>query len=342
MGGARGAQARRRYHQTVRWARSLLVFCAALIALALLSELALRVAPALAPADERERYNARIVMSEDPALVWGLDTGDPQVNADGLRDRDFATAKPADTVRILALGDSVTYGFSLPAEETFAKRLEARLNEDGGSRRYEVLNLGVGGYNTLQELAQLERKGRKYDPDLVLVVYTLNDVLDSKDLLRSIGKLRDAGPAAPWWRRSRLASFVADRVAAPAPESPGQTPPRYFARLYDEPESWGIVEQGFAGFARVSDESGVPVVVVIFPYLDDLRQYQYADLHARVAREAASRGLRVLDLLDVFLGRDASQLRISRADTHPNERGHALAAERIRAYLRTQFPALAG
>jgi hypothetical protein len=72
------------------------------------------------------------------------------INSHGLRDEEFSLAKPADRFRILALGDSFTYGHGVRSEETYVKQLEAMLNHKLGNRgiRYEVLNAGVPGYKS--------------------------------------------------------------------------------------------------------------------------------------------------------------------------------------------------
>jgi hypothetical protein len=135
--------------------------------------------------------------------------------------------------------------------------------------------------------------------------------------------------------RSRLVRFVLDR--ARRLEAPGALPaPRYFAGLYAEPESWSIVADAFAGFGRLSRERELPILVLIFPYLDDLERYQYAPLHRQVAGAARANGLEVLDLYPAFRPHGAAALRLSRSDTHPNRRAHGIAAERLQAWIRSR------
>ena len=67
---------------------------------------------------------------------------------------------------------------SIPIELTFVKRMEARLNEirHPGIGRVEVINLGVPGYDTLNEAAFFRLKGASLSPDVVIVAYVLNGV----------------------------------------------------------------------------------------------------------------------------------------------------------------------
>ena len=101
-----------------------------------------------------------------------------RINAQGMRDdRDFAYAKPAGVRRIVSLGDSFTAGYEVSGEETFSSVLERALRADG--RRVEVLNAGVSGYSTAEEALYLERELFRYEPDLVLVSFYSNDLVDN-------------------------------------------------------------------------------------------------------------------------------------------------------------------
>ena len=72
------------------------------------------------------------------------------INQAGFRDYVYTKHKPAGTFRIIVIGDSTTAGNGVKAlEKTYPKVLEKILNKGQGShRRYEVLNMGVGGYHT--------------------------------------------------------------------------------------------------------------------------------------------------------------------------------------------------
>lgn len=101
--------------------------------------------------------------------------GQAAINSDGLRDKEYARDKPEGVFRIIVLGDSETFSASLPLEDTMPKKLEYVLNENCQGQKFEVLNMGVQGYNTIQELEMLRYKGLKYNPDLVILYYTFND-----------------------------------------------------------------------------------------------------------------------------------------------------------------------
>lgn len=116
-------------------------------------------------------------------LVPNARTLDPSgveyaINASGFRDREHPRARPDDGVRIALVGDSVSFGYGVALEDTFAKRLEGALGHALGTRPVEVLNLGVSGYNPYTEAAWLRGVVLDWSPDLVLVQFCVNDLND--------------------------------------------------------------------------------------------------------------------------------------------------------------------
>ncbi len=109
-----------------------------------------------------------------------------QINSDGLRDREHQLAKPADTFRIAIVGDSYAEGLQVPLEATFWSILEKRLNScSPKQKRVEVINFGVSGYGTAQELITLREQVWKYSPDAVLLTITTNnDITDNSPVLK--------------------------------------------------------------------------------------------------------------------------------------------------------------
>ncbi len=86
-----------------------------------------------------------------------------KTNNHGLRDKDYEYRKPVGKTRILAFGDSITFGEGVEYGERFTDIPEA--NNPG----LEIINLGVPGYGLDQELMLLEREGLKYSPDHVII-----------------------------------------------------------------------------------------------------------------------------------------------------------------------------
>jgi GDSL-like lipase/acylhydrolase family protein len=98
-----------------------------------------------------------------------------QINAHGLRGPDRDYRKPPGTRRILLLGDSFTEGFTVREEATTRAVLESSLRRSGCGD-WEVINAGTMGYGTDQEYLFYQREGRRYEPDIVVVMFFYNDL----------------------------------------------------------------------------------------------------------------------------------------------------------------------
>jgi len=157
------------------------------------AEIVLRVAGYSAP-DFYTLDNSRGYALRPRTEGWFRREGEAyvRINSDGLRDREHAITKPANVVRIALLGDSYAEAFSVAAEDTFWSVMEKKLTECDAfnGKQVEVLNFGVSGYGTGQELITLREQVWKYYPDIVmLAVTTNNDVLDSSRLLKKTDKI---------------------------------------------------------------------------------------------------------------------------------------------------------
>jgi lysophospholipase L1-like esterase len=189
----------------------LAVLLGAAVVILLLCEVGLRMA-GYDPVSDVSQGRAFILRpSATPGLIYELTPGakgtlwdsEVEINSHGFRDREYRLAKPPGVTRIVALGDSITFGNSLPAQVAWPDRLEALYAEEG--KPVEVLNLGVGGYDTWQEEIALEKIGLAFDPDYVFVCYCLNDLaIVSVNLSAILGLERFRG----WMGHSRLAQWV--------------------------------------------------------------------------------------------------------------------------------------
>jgi len=98
-----------------------------------------------------------------------------RINSDGFRGPEYSLHKGRGTYRIIMIGDSVTLSRLTKWEDSLAQRLEAMLSSLCPGKKIEVLNMGVEGYNSIQELELLKSKALKYSPDMVILHYCLND-----------------------------------------------------------------------------------------------------------------------------------------------------------------------
>ena len=122
------------------------------------------------------------------------------INSKGLRDQEHEYQKPDNYLRILLLGDSTAVGFEVRKESTIDTRLENYISNQGIDS-IQVLNAGVRGWGTDQSYLFLKEEGIKYQPDLVVYLFSQNDLENNSTIhrpLRKFGKayfvLRSKGP----------------------------------------------------------------------------------------------------------------------------------------------------
>ncbi len=300
----------------------------------------------------RAAYTSPMRNSANQRLFWELNPESPLVNAAGFRDREFALVRTPGTFRIVALGDSVTFGRGVPLAETWVKVLERALNPNSPeARRTEVLNFGVGGYNTDQEVELYRSRARHYEPDLVIVGYVLNDPLSAAASLRvqsmaakkpAVAKKEGEGdaPSAPAFRNAIADSVLVRMVRnlfGPLGGRPTMGAPRFPKDFHADPEKWAIVTHALDELATITAEDRTAVLVVIFPLLIQLDEYPYREVHEQVARAAQARGFDVLDLHPVLREWDAEDLRLTPEDSsHPNAAAHGVVAAAIHDHLRSR------
>lgn len=114
----------------------------------------------------------------DPVRLWKMMPssimGDMRTNSQSLReDHEIAVPRPPEEIRILALGDSWTFGYLVPQGQTWPDMLEAQLERATG-RPVEVLNAGVPGYSVRQFLMTLEAPGFALDPQVLILPMSHN------------------------------------------------------------------------------------------------------------------------------------------------------------------------
>lgn len=292
------------------------------------------------------------------AEAWGVPV---VINARGYRGREGVPGRYAGT-RVLVLGDSIAFGNYLAVEETFPWQLHELLRSEGS---FEVLNLAVGGYDTVQEVARLRIEGLAYQPDIVVLAYCLNDAGSVSPNLGLMEQVRARQSHRIF--RLLLAHFVADRIEIGQQEAWSRrrndrelfrreyaeqidpigaderelielmqgVPPRHPAGWYADPDRVGRIRHAFEELGSLADEHGFSTVVVVVPWLvGDTSTYPYAGVHRIVEMEARRAGLDTIDVLSAFQAAGMKDLRVHAGDPlHPDGRGHRILAEALRRYV---------
>jgi lysophospholipase L1-like esterase len=267
----------------------------------------------------------------------------------GFRSRYEDTRRRPGVRRIIALGDSFTWGSKIASSDsTWPALLEHLLTQPPQGAPTEVINMGQSGFATGNEEELLRRIGWQFDPDLVIAQWLDNDAYvtrpnfgikpgDPEDIVLV------AKPYRTGWIRNSAILTLLERVLtarfrnvlevnrkAFAPNSPG----------------WLAQVQAFREMGEAGAQHCRPVLLILYPYLFPghwtAETYPEREIHQRVAEAARGAGLDVLDLLPTFLaaGKDLKDWWGTAYDSHPGGAGQLLAASAIAAHIQERgFPA---
>jgi len=98
-----------------------------------------------------------------------------RINSLGFRGAEYPIQKPANTFRILVLGDSITFGQGIEEGEIYTSLLEKALVARHPEQKVDVINTGVMGYSAVDEMNTLSKVGDLLNPDLILIGFYEND-----------------------------------------------------------------------------------------------------------------------------------------------------------------------
>ena len=296
----------------------------------LLGELGARLWTASHPVYDVEMWKyAKLLKKklDDPVLRYGHLQGDAdlmgvrlRINGKGLRGREYPYEKSDRSFRILVLGDSLTLGWGVNQEQTYPSLLEQELNRQSGRGKYEVINAGVGNWNTVQEVKFYWEEGYKYKPDLVILGYCINDA-ETEERYRNHGFLfRHSCLLVLFW--SRWNNFAVrfgwrkDYL-------------KYYRDLYQGGESagWSKTRSALLGLAEYNMNEGIGTLVLLLPELHQPgKYYPFRNIHELLLRTGRELGVPVLDTLNFFAGISPQRLWVAPDDTHPNALAHEIIA----------------
>ncbi len=267
------------------------------------------------------------------------------VNSLGFRGPELRPAQ-AGRLRVLSLGDSITFGVGVPDEIPYPRQLEALLRRDQPALDSEVINGGVQRYFTYQEVEQLKRFGPNLAPQVVTIGVYPNDIGERPegDFTREYENEREQA-ATSFRKRLPLVYLVAKNSAAlelaklvylSSGERENVVIHAYegVATPRDE-RRWAGFERELAGFAAETAARGYDRVVVVIPARRQVMEdYPNSLYPKRVLDTCARLGVPAVSVLDQF----KSSLRAGEDpylpwDGHLSETGHRIVAEALRAEI---------
>lgn len=243
------------------------------------------------------------------------------INSKGLRDYEHTYNK--SSLRILGLGDSVTFGAGVHREDTYLSVLE-RMYDD-----VEIVKGGVNGYEFDQQLTYYKEELWKYDADMVLYSVVLNDPRPTDPR-----KVRQESFTKDFVARNfQLASFVYYTYKGLA--APTDYDDTYFNSIYGlwEGETLDAYLDEVRELEQMLRKEDKELVLVVFPYTQ-----QFASTFARVPQDTLLKfgeeeNITVIDLYPLLASGNWSQHYLARDNVHLSVEGN----REVAAYIHDQL-----
>lgn len=281
----------------------------------------------------------------------------------GLRDdfigEDAPEASAAHAAhRVLFLGDSFVGGYTVDREHLFADLLEDAYEAEG--RQVEVINAGLQGYSTDQQLVWLRENGARFAPDVVVLFPYENDIWwngqpdyvgEPKPQFDAEGALL-SGELPPRPQRSWFADTAIGRLprlfdSPPTITSGDATVPVELASRFVEPpaealEAERVTARLVADIARETEGLGAAFLVAPIPNKAHVRAlaagespsngpFDAARPHRVLSDAAVAAGAMTIDLVTPLVAASKDAPVYYDRDFHLNPRGNGAVAGALHA-----------
>lgn len=262
------------------------------------------------------------------------------LNGSYLRDREFNPQKRPGELRVAVIGDSIAFGWGInDPNNRFGNRLE-RLLRSGG-KDATVYNLGRYGFGTSDEINTFHDH-EFLDFDLVIWQYFLNDMFSTGEnpnptiVSQANDRLKPKGLPAWATQKSVLVEFIYWHLTMGYDETFRELNYAYLAG-YDDPNLLGRHKQQIGTFLGELKTKKIPVIVIIFPFLNHPQLQAKAEPYERQLSEwfEQSGADSVIHVSTAVESIPNNRLVVGRFDNHPNEIVQQLAAEQLYQRIKT-------
>jgi len=276
-------------------------------------------------------------------LIPGLVLPDKEIiyekNKEGFRDIDHELKALPGVLRIVFIGDSYTQGSGIGIQQTFAALTPKLLAEKIKTCQIEGFNCGKRGANVLSNLHILKDKAWKYNPDLVVLGFVLNDFSSGDAAYKIIEYTLKEKQKFRFFERFESFSFLAlflDRTFFQLFSHARQVHLQWLNNSFSperNPDFFKIQSALSVLIDLIAQKHGV---VLYFPYFlagDEQQLYFYKSGLKLVREECKQSNCTLIEVAELLKDKDYRSWWVSKDDHHPNAAAHARVAEKLSEIL---------
>lgn len=226
------------------------------------------------------------------------------LNYDSLNERfNYEINKKNNTYRITTMGDSFTYGFGVNTTDNYPELLENYFNtrlDCLNYKNFEVINLGVPGYDIEYTVERFIKRGKKYDPDLT--IWLINN-----------------------WNFQNLNEFIIPFEEKKIKEGKAVNSLETIEKLNKEIGVENIYDENKKNFKKLIDVYKKKILIISFPTLDE----KYEKIINDFVLKLSPNNIYYLKMPDL----EGKSGFVLSDEIHPNEKAYKIISENIADYL---------
>ena len=259
----------------------------------------------------------------------------------GFREAEIEPALfDPDVTRVLFLGDSFTFGQGVfDGKKRFSDLIETKLSKEIKNRKIHIYNAGLPDADPDQWFKSLEKLMPAYDPHYVFAIFFIRDGTEVCTSFRCyeeiIDSIKNIYQSGFFYQNSSIAKHLGNRkIRSSFTDYYIEQIRQPYLGTEAERAPWIKQSVFLAELMNTCENNRIGFHLIIFPLLYSLdSSYPFIEVEKEIARFAEGINIPVFSLTDGFMWQKDHTLWVSPNDQHPNEKGHAIAAETLFPYV---------
>jgi len=252
-----------------------------------------------------------------PNCKWQSSGVNYKTNSQGLRDDEYTQEGNPQTLRILCIGGSNTFGVGCNSKDAYPKQIETMLNQKLTGVKYakfEVLNMGQWEYDIQQETTLLKSIGVSYSPDIAIIAYDMERHIKNPDSIKKLNAILPAKMEIFLKSKSAFYKLLARKIFKLKAEMKLKKTGAGKA----EAARHLNMENSFRDLSDLQWKKNMGLFILLIPPVTSreiLGELSSAEIREKILKSAKIHNLKIIDLFDVF-GNETSRTMEGRKHMH--------------------------